>query len=112
MSEYLLKINDKYPYIPSYAVFCSSLIRRPKISNSLYIVLKEGFPSGASDLYKPTRSRFNSMAICAMPFERAMCPIVSRRKSGSFSSINASTLPITRAFCSKFCLIYTVTLQC
>ena len=69
-----------------YAVLGSSLRWKPRVSISLYTVLKDGFPPAENELYRPARSRCNSPASCAMPFERAMYPMVSNRKSGSFSS--------------------------
>ena len=80
--------------------FCLTLNWKPKRSISLKTVLKEGLPSGASALYKLLRSRFNSLAIWVMPFERAIWPIVLRRKSGSFSSRATSKCAMTSSLVS------------
>ena len=74
--------------------------RKPKLFNTRAIVMKDGFPCGDKAVYSPSLFKFNSLAIRAMPFERAIYSIVLKRNSISFSSRAASRYAITSSFVS------------
>ena len=81
------RLSDQVETTSIYAAgLCSTFSRSPRISSSFRTVLKDGFPSREKDLYNPARSRRSSRASSAMPFDRAIYPMVRKRKSGSFSS--------------------------
>ena len=68
------------------AFFACIFKRKPRLSNTRAIVIKDGFPCGDKAVYSPSLFKFNSLVICAMPFERAIYPMVLKRNSISFSS--------------------------
>ena len=74
--------------------------RKPKLFNTRAIVMKDGFPCGDKAVYSPSLFKFNSLAIRAMPLERAIYPIVLKSNSISFSSSAASRYAITSSFVS------------
>ena len=73
-----------------YALFVSSFICSPRTSRSLNTVSNDGWPLGERDLYSPSRVTPSSLAIFAMPFERAKAPRISKRNFVLFFCIATS----------------------